>query len=121
MERSVEAFIVAILPWLPEFDEEGADAEAAEPIAHRLGDETRGDSTSKSARRRRPCAPAKLSSREAGARKQTALRNGRDKNDPNDPAHAADRRRSVLSRPLACGINDVQDLSKTHEMIAGDD
>lgn len=56
------------------------------------------------------------------ARTREALHNGWDKNDPKDgaghPAHAQNRRTQTDADPLVTGINDIQELSKTHELIS---
>ncbi|OZA91760.1 MAG: IS110 family transposase [Azorhizobium sp. 39-67-5] len=65
----------------------------------------------------------RLVSSVALARTREALHNGWDKNDPKDAQVILHMLRIGASQtyhdPLAAGINDVQELSKTHEAIAG--
>lgn len=65
----------------------------------------------------------RLVSSVALARTREALHDGWDKNDPKDAQVILHTLRIGASQtyhdPLAAGINDVQDLSKTHEAIAG--
>lgn len=57
------------------------------------------------------------------ARTREALHNGWDKDDPKDAQVTLHTLRIGASQtyhdPLAAGINDIQELSKTHEAIAG--
>ncbi len=65
---------------------------------------------------------ARLVSSVALARTREALHNGWDKNDPKDAQVILHMLRINASQryhdPLAAGINDVQELSKTHEAVS---
>lgn len=58
----------------------------------------------------------------AMARTREAIHNGWDKNDPKDAQVILHMLRTGLSQyyndPLAAGLNDIQELSKTHEMVS---
>jgi hypothetical protein len=64
----------------------------------------------------------RLVSSVALARTREALHNGWDKNDPKDAQvilhMPGSERPNAMSIPLAAGINDLQELSKTHEAIS---
>ena len=64
----------------------------------------------------------RLISSMALARTREAIHNGWDKNDPKDAQVILHMLRTGLSQyyqdPLAAGISDIQELSKTHEMIS---
>lgn len=65
---------------------------------------------------------ARLISSVALARTREALHNGWDKNDPKDAQVILHMLKigatQVYSDPLATGINDIQELSKTHEIVS---
>jgi len=65
---------------------------------------------------------ARLISSMALARTREAIHNGWDKNDPKDAQVILHMLRTGLSQtyqdPLAAGISDIQELSKTHEMVS---
>ena len=64
----------------------------------------------------------RLISSMALARTREAIHNGWDKNDPKDAQVILHMLRTGLSQyyqdPLAAGISDIQELSKTHEMVS---
>ncbi len=66
--------------------------------------------------------PVRLISSFALARTREALHNGWDKNDPKDAQVILHLLRSGVSQhyhdPLAEGLNDIQELSKTHEVVS---
>lgn len=65
---------------------------------------------------------ARLISSVAMARTREAIHNGWDKNDPKDAQVILHMLRTGLSQyyndPLAAGLSDIQELSKTHEMVS---
>lgn len=64
----------------------------------------------------------RLISSMALARTREAIHNGWDKNDPKDAQIILHMLRTGLSQtyqdPLAAGVSDIQELSKTHEMVS---
>lgn len=65
---------------------------------------------------------ARLISSVAMARTREAIHNGWDKNDPKDAQVILHMLKTGLSQyyndPLAAGLSDIQELSKTHEMVS---